>query len=100
MTASATSFMAASWLNEPGSPWMAIFIPVPTPPVVVCELDVANGACADCFLAPYHRSTADLREIASNDMGLPLQPNVGGDECKKDHGDNTVHSEEGGVEPT
>ena len=28
MTASATSLIAASWLKEPGSPWIAIFIPL------------------------------------------------------------------------
>ena len=33
MTASATRFIAASWLNEPGSPWMAIFIPLRRSPL-------------------------------------------------------------------
>src|ERR1039457_3127754 len=60
--------MAASWLNEPGSPWMAIFIPVPGSLVVEARVDGVMDACETCFLAPYHSSIADFREVVSDDI--------------------------------
>src|SRR6266568_4328493 len=68
MIASATSLMVASWLNEPGSPWMAIFMPAPTSFVVESEAGVAIGACEPDFLAPYQSSIADFCAIVSDDM--------------------------------
>src|ERR1019366_10550770 len=96
IVASATSLMVASWLNEPGSPWMAIFIPAPTSPADLSVADVARG---DCFLAPYHSSIADFSGVMSGGMKLSPQPNVGSHEDEENRGDHAIHGEESCIKP-
>ena len=102
-SASGNDSSAASWLNEPGSPWMAIFIPVSAslPFADAAGAVVAWRYRAECFLAPYHSSTAAFIVSCAirrcHQRYLP-QPQIGGDKDEKDHGDDAVHGEECGIQ--
>src|ERR1700676_2811204 len=96
ITASSTSFIAASWLNDPGSPWMAIFIAAPVSPLPDAGFGVGAGFPKFCFLAPYHRlSCGSLEERGPVIESVP-QPQVRGDKGEEDGGNHAVHGKEGG----